>query len=160
MLSVTLIAVGKLKEKYYSAAAEEYEKRLGAYCKCNVIELSECRLPDNPSPAEIAAGLEKEAAQILSQIPKNAWFCVLTPEGKTLSSEQLADTLRAVKLAGRSALCFLIGSSFGIAPTVKQRADFRLSFGPMTFPHHLMRVMALEQLYRAESIQVGSKYHK
>ena len=85
---------------------------------------------------------------------------MLTPEGRTLSSEALADKLRAIKNEGRSAACFLIGSSFGIAPEVKQKADFRLSFGPMTFPHHLMRVMALEQLYRAETIQAGTKYHK
>lgn len=160
MLSVTLLTVGRLKEKYYIAAAKEYEKRLGAYCRCNVTELPECRLPDNPAPAEISAGLEREAAQILSHVPKGAWFCVLTPEGRQLSSEQLAATLHSVKLSGKSALCFLIGSSFGVSPAVKQRADFLLSFGAMTFPHHLMRVMALEQLYRAESIQAGTKYHK
>ena len=97
---------------------------------------------------------------IFSRIPKGAWFCVFTPEGKTLSSETFADQLREVKLSGKSSACFLIGSSFGIAPRVKERADFRLSMGPMTFPHYLARIMVLEQLYRAESIQAGSKYHK
>ena len=160
MFSVTLLTVGKLKEKFYLAAVEEYAKRLGAYCRFKLIELSETRLPENPNRTEIDAGLAKEAEQIFQNIPKGAWFCVLTPEGRTLSSEALADKLRAIKNEGRSAACFLIGSSFGIAPEVKQKADFRLSFGPMTFPHHLMRVMALEQLYRAETIQAGTKYHK
>lgn len=160
MFSVTLITVGKLKEKFYLAAAEEYAKRLSAYCRFKLIELSEVRLPDDPNPAEIAAGLAKEAEAIEANLPKNAWFCVLTPEGKQLSSELLAEKFRNVKNSGKSAACFLIGSSFGIDPRIKAMADFRLSFGPMTFPHHLMRVMALEQIYRAETIQAGTKYHK
>ena len=160
MFSITLLTVGKLKEKFYLAAVDEYAKRLGAYCKFNLVELPETRLPENPNAAEIAAGLEKEAELIAASVPKGAWFCVLTPEGRELSSEALADKLRAIKTAGKSAACFLIGSSFGIAPEIKRKADFRLSFGPMTFPHHLMRVMALEQLYRAETIQAGAKYHK
>lgn len=160
MFSVTLITVGKLKEKFYLAAADEYAKRLSAYCKFRLIELPEQRLPDAPSRADIAAGLAREAEAIRAKLPKGAWFCVLTPEGTPLSSEQLADRLSQVKLSGKSDACFLIGSSFGIDPSIKQAADFRLSFGPMTFPHHLMRVMALEQLYRAETIQAGTKYHK
>ena len=160
MFSVTLLTVGKLKEKFYLAAVEEYAKRLSAYCRFKLIELPETRLPEDPNQTEIDAGLAKEAEQIFKSVPKGAWFCVLTPEGKTLSSEALADKLRTIKNEGKSAACFLIGSSFGIAPEVKQKADFRLSFGPMTFPHHLMRVMALEQLYRAETIQAGTKYHK
>lgn len=160
MINLTLITVGKLKEKFYSEAVGEYEKRLAAYCKFRLVELSECRLPEDPKPSEIAAGLAKEALLIGEAIPKGAWFCVLTPEGKELSSEALAEQLQKLKNEGRSHFCFLIGSSFGIDGKIKQRADFRLSFGPMTFPHHLMRVMALEQLYRAETIQAGSKYHK
>lgn len=160
MFSVTLLTVGKLKEKFYQAAVEEYAKRLGAYCSFRLMELPETRLPEAPNQTEIAAGLAREAALIRANLPKNAWFCVLTPEGKELSSEALAEKLQSIKLEGRSAACFLIGSSFGIAPRVKAAADFRLSFGPMTFPHHLMRVMAVEQLYRAESIQAGTKYHK
>lgn len=160
MFTVTLLTVGKLKEKFYMAAVEEYAKRLSAYCKFRLVELPESRLPENPNPSEIAAGLAAEAEKILAAVPKGAWFCVLTPEGTELSSEALADKLRSVKNEGKSAACFLIGSSFGMDPSVKRRADYRLSFGPMTFPHHLMRVMALEQLYRAESIQAGTKYHK
>ena len=160
MYDVTLITVGKLKEKFYLSAAAEYEKRLSAYCRFKMLELPETRLPENPSAAEIAAGLEKEAALILSNVPKNAWFCVLTPEGKELSSEMLAQKIADIKINGKSSLCYLIGSSFGIAPTVKAKADFKLSMSPMTFPHHLARIMVMEQLYRAEAIQAGSKYHK
>lgn len=160
MLEITLLTVGKLKEKFYLSAAAEYEKRLKAYCRFSIIELPETRLPDDPSPAEISAGLDKEAALILGKIPKNAWFCVLTPEGKNLSSEELAEKMAQVKLSGKSAICFLIGSSFGMAPQVKAAADFKLSMGKMTFPHHLARIMVLEQIYRAEAIQAGSKYHK
>lgn len=160
MFEITLITIGKLKEKFYLDAADEYQKRLQGYCNFRLLELPECKLPDNPSPAEITAGLEKEAAAILSKIPKNAWFCVFTPEGKLLSSEALADKISNIKLSGKSNACFLIGSSFGIAQQIKDRADFKLSMSPMTFPHHLARIMVLEQLYRAEAIQAGSKYHK
>lgn len=160
MFEITLITMGKLKEKFYISAAAEYAKRLGGYCRFTLAELPESRLPENPSPAEIAAGLEKEAEAILARIPKGAWFCVFTPEGKTLSSEAFAEKMKEVKLSGKSSSCFLIGSSFGIAPRVKEKADLKLSMGPMTFPHHLARIMVLEQLYRAEAIQAGSKYHK
>lgn len=160
MFSVTLLAVGKLKEKFYEEAVREYEKRLSAFCKFKLIELPETRLPENPGRSEIEKGLEKEAVKIEEAIPRGAWFCVLTPEGKELSSEKLAAKLDEIKLAGKSEACFLIGSSFGMAPEIKKKADFRLSFGPMTFPHHLMRVMALEQIYRAQSIEAGTRYHK
>ena len=160
MPSVTLLAVGKLKEKFYLDAAAEYQKRLGAYVSLTVQELLEQRLPAGPSDAEIARALEKEAEELEKRIPKGAWLCVLTPEGKELSSTELADTLRAVRTGGRSAMCFVIGSSFGMAQRLKDRADLRLSMGRMSFPHHLARIMALEQLYRAETILAGSKYHK
>ncbi len=160
MFDITLIAMGKLKEKFYLSAAAEYEKRMKGYCQFNLIELPEVRLPENPSQAEIQTALEKEADTILAKIPKGAWFCTLTPEGKLLSSEALAEKMKDVKLSGKSCACFLIGSSFGMAPRLKEMADFKLSMSPMTFPHHLARVMVLEQLYRAEAIQAGSKYHK
>ena len=160
MFDITLIVLGKLKEKFYISAAQEYEKRLKGYCRFQIIELPEVRLPESPSPAEISAGLEKEADMILAKIPKNTWFCVLTPEGKMLSSEALAEKMCEVKLSGKSSACFLIGSSFGIAQKIKALADFKLSMSPMTFPHPLARVMVLEQLYRSEAIQAGSKYHK
>ena len=160
MFNITLICMGKLKEKFYLTAAQEYAKRLGGYCEFHLLELPEYRLPEDPSPAEIRSGLDKEAELILQKIPKGAWFCIFTPEGKTLSSEAFAEKLKDIKLSGKSSACFLIGSSFGIAPQIKQKADFKLSMGPMTFPHHLARIMVLEQLYRAEAIQAGSKYHK
>lgn len=160
MFDITLITMGKLKEKFYISAAQEYTKRLSGYCHFTLVELPESRLPENPSPAEIAVGLEKESETILARIPKSSWFCVFTPEGKELSSEKFAEKMKDVKLSGKSSAIFLIGSSFGMAPKVKERADFRLSMGPMTFPHHLARIMVLEQLYRAEAIQAGSKYHK
>ena len=160
MFEITLIAMGKLKEKFYLSAAAEYEKRMKGFCQFHLIELPEVRLSENPSPAEISNALEKEADTILAKIPKGAWFCTFTPEGKLLSSEELADKMKEVKLSGKSSACFLIGSSFGMAPRLKKMADFKLSMSPMTFPHHLARVMVLEQLYRAEAIQAGSKYHK
>ena len=160
MFSITLICMGKCKEKFYISAAEEYAKRLKGYCDFKLLELPEYRLPENPSDAEIAMGLAKEAEAIRKAIPKGAWFCVLTPEGKLQSSEELAATLKTVKNSGKSSACFLIGSSFGMDPSLKAQADHKLSMSKMTFPHHLARVMVLEQLYRAESIQAGSKYHK
>lgn len=160
MFDITLICMGKLKEKFYLSAAAEYEKRLKAYCNFKLIELPEYRLSEPPSPGEIAAGLEKEAEVILTKIPKGSWFCVLTPEGKLRSSEELAQILKETKLSGKGSACFFIGSSFGMSPRVKAMADLKLSMSPMTFPHHLARVMVLEQLYRAEAIQAGSKYHK
>lgn len=160
MFDLTLITLGKMKEKFYISAAAEYAKRLSAYCAFHLIELPEVRIPEDPSPAEISAGLEKEAETIFAKIPKGAWVCVLTPEGKLLSSEALADKMKEVKLSGKSSACFIIGSSFGMSPRVKAKADLKLSMSPMTFPHHLARVMVLEQLYRSETIQAGSRYHK
>ena len=160
MFDITLIVIGKLKEKFYLSAAAEYEKRLKGYCSFKIVELPEHRLPEDPSPAEIQAGLDKEAELIFQKIPKNAWLCIFTPEGKILSSEEFAGKLKEVKNMGKSSACFLIGSSFGISQKVKDKADFKLSMGKMTFPHHLARIMVLEQIYRAEAIQAGSKYHK
>ena len=160
MFDITLIVMGKLKEKFYLSAAEEYQKRLKGYCSFKIVELPEHRLPEDPSPAEIQTGLDKEAELIFQKIPKGAWLCIFTPEGKILSSEEFAGKLKEVKNMGKSSACFLIGSSFGISQKVKDKADFKLSMGKMTFPHHLARIMVMEQIYRAEAIQAGSKYHK
>ena len=160
MFDITLIVMGKLKEKFYLSAAAEYQKRLKGYCSFKIVELPEHRLPEDPSPAEIQTGLDKEAELIFQKIPKGAWLCIFTPEGKILSSEEFAGKLKEVKNMGKSSACFLIGSSFGISQKVKDKADFKLSMGKMTFPHHLARIMVLEQIYRAEAIQAGSKYHK
>ena len=155
-----IIAVGKLKEPFYRTAAAEYEKRLKAYGGIRITELPEVRLPENPSPAQIQAALQKEADTVLQKLPKGCWLCVLTPEGTSLSSEQLAKKLQSVRSSGKSELVFLIGSSFGLDHTLKEKGDFLLSMSSMTFPHHLARIIVLEQLYRAESILNGSKYHK
>ena len=160
MFSITLIWMGKLNEKFYISAAEVYRKRRGAFCSFHLLELPEYKLPEDPNPTQIAQGLSREAELIRTKIPKGSFFCVLAPEGKMLSSEELAGKLSDIKKSGRSSVCFLIGSSFGIDAGLKKQADVLLSMSRMTFPHHLARVMALEQLYRAESIQAGTKYHK
>ncbi len=160
MFRVTVICVGKLKEPFYAQASAEYLKRLSAFCRAELCELPETRLPDSPSPAQVAQALEREGAAILAHVPKGACLIVCTPEGKLLSSEELASYLAARKAGGAGSVCLVIGSSFGLAPAVKRQAELLLSFSRMTFPHHLFRVMALEQVYRAESIQAGIKYHK
>lgn len=157
---LTLIATGKLKESFYQQAVAEYEKRLRAYGGIQIIELPEVHLPDSPSTAQIRLALKKEAVAVRQKLPKGVWLCILTPEGKLLSSEKLAEKLSWVRNNGKSDLVFLMGSSYGIDSELKEQGDFLLSISPMTFPHHLCRVMALEQLYRAESILAGSKYHK
>lgn len=160
MLSIQLLCVGKLKEKHFSAACAEYEKRLNPFCKLSVIELPEERLPDNPSPAQIEAALEKEAATIFQKLPKGGKLIALCVEGGLLSSEQLASQVRKWTVEGTSSLTLVIGGSFGLHSSVKNKAQLRLSMSPMTFPHHLARVMVLEQLYRCFQINAGTRYHK
>ena len=160
MQKVTVLCVGKLKEKFYADACAEYQKRLMWHCKLDLIELPEQRLPENPSEAEIEAALSKEADAIEEKLPRGGAVVALCVEGKALSSEQLADTLARYAARGVSQVTFLIGGSFGLHERVKQRAELRLSMSPMTFPHHLARVMLLEQIYRAYQIQGGTRYHK
>ena len=160
MLSVRLICVGKLGEKFWAEAVKEYAKRLAAYCKLEIVELPEQRLPQEPSAGEIAQALDKGAALIGARIPQGAAVIALCVEGKPMSSEQLADYLGKLTVSGTSRVCLLIGGSCGLSGRVKQRAVMRLSMSPMTFPHHLARVMVLEQLYRALNIAAGGKYHK
>ena len=160
MLGITLLCVGRLKEKFYADALDEYQKRLGAYCRFTVTELPEQRLNDNPSEKEIAAALEKEAAEIERRIPFGAAVCAFCVEGTLLSSAELAERLGAWAGGGQSRVCFLIGGSFGLSERLKRRAELRLSMSRMTFPHHLFRVMAAEQIYRAFTILEGGKYHK
>ena len=157
---LTLITLGKLKEPFYQQAVQEYEKRLRAYGGVKILELPEEKLPERPTPAQIAQALSKEAQAVRQKLPKSCWLCALAVEGKELSSEALAGTIQRVRTGGISELVFLIGSSYGLDASLKAQADFRLSMSPMTFPHHLARVMVLEQLYRAESILAGSRYHK
>ena len=160
MLSVRLICVGKLGEKFWAQAVQEYVKRLGAYCKLEIMELHEQRLPQTPSEGETRQVLDKEAALIADKIPQGASVIALCVEGKEMSSEQLADYLGRLTVSGTSRLCLVIGGSCGLSDKIKARATLRLSMSPMTFPHHLARVMVLEQLYRALNIAAGGKYHK
>lgn len=160
MLTVKLLCVGKLKERYFAEAFAEYQKRLGAFCRFTLEELPEQRLSDAPSEKEIAAVLERERSEIEKRIPSGAALCAFCVEGALKSSEELAAQLAAWQNGGRSAVCFLIGGSFGLSESLKRRADLRLSVSKMTFPHHLFRVMAAEQIYRAFTINEGMKYHK
>ncbi len=160
MLNVTLICVGKLKEAFLQAACDEYCKRLKTLCKCTVIELPPERLSDAPSPGEIAAALEKEGRRILEKVPSGAAVISMCIEGRQLSSEELAQTLASFAVSGTGSLAFVIGGSFGLSDTVKQKSALRLSASRMTFPHQLFRVMLLEQIYRALQINAGAKYHK
>lgn len=160
MQNVTVLCVGKLKEKFYLDACAEYQKRLTRCCRLSLVELREERLPENPSAAQIEAALEREATAIEGSLPRGGMVVALCVEGTALSSEQLAETLARCAVNGTPQVSFLIGGSFGLAERIKRAADVRLSMSPMTFPHHLARVMLLEQLYRAYQIQNGSKYHK
>ena len=160
MLSIRLICVGKLREQFYVDAFAEYSKRLSAYCKFECIELNETKLGASPSDKEIAAALDKEAGDIERAIGKDAYVIEMCVEGRQLKSEDFARRINELAVSGRGRLCFVVGGSFGLSPKIKQRADMRVGMSEMTFPHHLARVMALEQLYRAESIQAGTKYHK
>ncbi|MBQ9779124.1 MAG: 23S rRNA (pseudouridine(1915)-N(3))-methyltransferase RlmH [Clostridia bacterium] len=159
MLHIKLITVGTLKEKYLKEAVAEYEKRLGAYAKVEILELKEARVAEDPAPAEIRAVLEKEADAILAAIPPRAYTVALCVEGQMRSSEQLAALLEGA-MSQSSELCLVIGSSHGLAPRVKAAANYRLSVSALTFPHQLMRVLLLETVYRSLSILHGSKYHK
>ena len=160
MQKVTILCVGKLKEKFYTDAAAEYVKRLSRFCKLEIMELPEERLPEDPSPAQVEAALAKEADAIRSKLPPSAFLIAMCVEGKLRSSEALARLMADSANRGGSHLVFLIGGSFGLHPSVKALADEKLSMSPMTFPHHLARVMLLEQIYRAYQINAGSRYHK
>ena len=160
MQKVSIICVGKMKEKFYIEAAAEYCKRLSRFCKMEIIELPEDRLPEDPSKAQIEAALAKEAETIRAKLPSGAMIVAMCVEGKTRSSEELAALMAQSANQGGSHVVFLIGGSFGLHTSVKALAAVKLSMSPMTFPHHLARVMLLEQIYRAYQINAGSKYHK
>lgn len=160
MISVTVIALGKLKERSMRDLCAEYEKRLSAFCRLQIVELTPERLPDRPSANEIARALEREAVQITAKIPANAYVFAMCIEGKQMSSEVFSQKLSSLAVNGTSNVVFLLGSSFGLQEAIKKRADFRFSMSEMTFPHQLARVMLLEQIYRAFQIESGGKYHK
>lgn len=161
MQTITLIALGKLNADYYRAAAAEYAKRLGSFCKLNLVELPEETIAEkNASDAVVAKALDKEADAIFRAVPKGAALVALCIEGKQCTSEALADFFCQRAVSGSGDVAFVIGSSHGLAPHIKQTAVWRFSMSQMTFPHQLARVMLLEQIYRAFSIAAGTKYHK
>ena len=160
MQKVTIICTGKLKEKFYLDAAAEYAKRLSRFCTLTILELPEERLPESPSPAQIEAALAREADAVRAKLPAGCLLIAMCVEGQERSSEALARYLVEAAARGAGHIVFLIGSSYGMHPSLKQQADLRLSMSPMTFPHHLLRVMLLEQIYRAYQINAGSRYHK
>jgi 23S rRNA (pseudouridine1915-N3)-methyltransferase len=160
MLGVTVICEGRLKEKYLRDACDEYVKRLSAYCRLNIIELSPHRLSDNPSEAEISKALNSEGKEIIAKIPNTSKIYAMCIEGKQLPSQELAKQISDCSLQGYDSITFIIGGSFGLSDEVKKRADFKLSMSEMTFPHQLARVMLLEQVYRGFQIISGGKYHK
>ena len=158
-MKVTLICVGKVKEKFYRDAIKEYEKRLGAYIKLNTIEISDEKVKvENDS--EIALAMEKEGNNILSKIKDNQYVITLEILGKNLSSEEFASKIDNLMLTGKGDVVLVIGGSYGLSDSVKKRSDFALSFSKMTFPHQMMRVVLLEQVYRAYRIITGASYHK
>ena len=158
MMQCTVITVGTLKEDYLSLAVAEYKKRLSAFARVEEINLKEERLSDD-APVTVEKALRAEGERILSRIPEGAYTVALCVEGKMLSSEALAALVGKAK-DEKGKICLIIGSSYGLSPTVKARADFRLSLSPMTFPHQLMRVILAEALYRSFTILAGKTYHK
>lgn len=160
MINIDIICVGKLKEDYLRMACAEYEKRLGAFCKLRITELTPARLPDNPNQAQINAALEDEGARIIAKIAPNTAVFAMCIEGKQMPSEKLSSEIEKCAVSGFGTLAFIIGGSHGLSPAVKSKAACRLSMSEMTFPHQLARVMLLEQIYRAFMISSGTKYHK
>ena len=159
-MKITLITVGKIKEKYFTDAIAEYSKRLSRYCKLEIVEVPDEKTPDGASEALENQIKEKEGEKILSKIADGAYVVALAIEGKHMDSEELAEKMEKWNVSGISHLVFIIGGSLGLTPKVLNRADFKLSFSKMTFPHQLMRVVLLEQIYRSFRIRNNEPYHK
>ena len=160
MLNVTILAVGKIKEKFLSDAIDEYSKRLGRYCRLEIIRVKDDPTPDNPTDKERDIVLKREGERLIEKIPKGAYIIPLCIEGKQNSSEEFAKIMSDIPSGGKSEVVFIIGGSMGLWDRIKDMADIKLSFSKMTFPHQLMCVILLEQLYRAFNISGGGKYHK
>ncbi len=159
-MNIQIICIGKLKESYWRDGVAEYSKRLSRFCSLEIIELKEARLPDKASAADEANVKEEEGRSILSKIDDGTYVITLEIQGKALSSEALADKIEALSLDGKSNIAFVIGGSLGLSDKVSKRANFKLSFSPMTFPHQMMRVILLEQIYRSFKIIRNETYHK
>ena len=160
MQRITILCVGSLKEKYLREVLEEYLRRLTPLCNVKLVELPETKLPDKPSEAQIAAAIADEGRRILAALPDGCDVVSLCVEGKEMSSPELAQYMERSASGGKNGVCFVIGGSYGLSDEVKKRADLRLSFSRLTFPHQLFRVMLTEQIYRAYMIRNGTKYHK
>ena len=159
-MKITCVVVGKIKEKYFTDAIKEYSKRLSRYCKLEIVELADEKTPDGASEAEEVAIREKEGERILTALKDDAYVIALAIEGKMLDSVELSQKLDRLGVSGTSHIAFVIGGSLGLAPAVMKRANYALSFSRMTFPHQLMRVVLLEQLYRSYRILKNEPYHK
>ncbi|QEK13481.1 23S rRNA (pseudouridine(1915)-N(3))-methyltransferase RlmH [Crassaminicella thermophila] len=159
-MNITIIGVGKIKEKYLVSAINEYKKRLSRYCKLNIVEVSDEKAPENLSDKEMDNIKKVEGEKIFKHIKEGMYVIALDIKGKMLSSEAFADKLQRLGVQGNSNIAFIIGGSLGLSKEILKRADFKLSFSPMTFPHQLMRVILLEQTYRGFRIMKGEPYHK
>ncbi len=159
-MKIRIICLGKIKEKYLKEGIDEYAKRLGRFCKFEVCELPDIKIPENPSEAECNKVLVEEGEAVLKKISKDSFVIALCVEGKAMSSEELAAKISSVTLMGRSNIDFIIGGSLGLSESVKKRSDMRLSFSSFTFPHQLMRLILTEQIYRAFKINANEEYHK
>ena len=159
-MRITLLTVGKIKERYLEDAIREYEKRLSRYCRLSIAEVADEKTPDQASEAAEESIRAKEGERIMKHIREDMYVITLEIAGKMLSSEELADKINALGLSGKSSIAFVIGGSIGLAREVMARSDFALSFSKMTFPHQLMRVILLEQVYRSYRIINGEPYHK
>ncbi len=159
-MKITICCVGKVKEKFYVQAIEEYSKRLSRYCKLEIVEVQDEKTPDNASENLNLQIKQKEGERILSAIKDDAYVCALAIEGKMLDSVELSQKIDRLGIEGKSNIVFVIGGSLGLSKEVLDRADYYLSFSKMTFPHQLMRVILLEQIYRSYRIIKGEPYHK
>lgn len=159
-MNINIITIGTIKEKYFTDAIKEYTKRLKRYASIKILELPEEKLGQNPSDKNIEQALDKEGDNILSKIGERDYVIVLAIEGKNISSEKLAETIKEKQVEGYNTFTFIIGSSHGLHDKIKKRANYKLSFSKMTFPHQLMRVILLEQVYRAFKINANEPYHK
>ena len=160
MVEILLICVGKNKEKFYRDAVSEYIKRLSSFCRINIMELQEAKLSAEPTDKDIEKALSKEAEEIIKILKKEQYVISLCIEGKHFSSAAFADSIQHVFLSGKSKIVFIIGGSYGLSQSIKERSDLKMSLSELTFPHHLARVVLVEQIYRAFTITEGIKYHK
>ena len=159
-MNIKVVCVGKIKEKYIQEGIKEFSKRLSRYCNLDIIEINDEKAPENLSQKEMEIVKSKEGEKILAKIPQNGHVISLVIEGKQLTSEGLAENIEKLMVSGTNDICFVIGGSLGLSKEVIKRSDYKLSFSKMTFPHQLMRLILLEQVYRGFRIMKGEPYHK